>query len=200
MSSDASAARLEDQCSGTEPRARDTHSIVAAAQLLLQVLDGWQARHPGSLISFWCPVQRAGTGRELGQAQAASSLLSGSSARQLPTAAGAPLPSWGEVFPRPAAPGASPRLTPAVCPPTAPSAPGSCGKRGELASGPAAPNPWGLHSRAQPCPVEKDTGAGPSPVGQDRGAAQALAASVLTQQLLLPFPSGHQQVTRARRT
>lgn len=100
-------------------------------------------------------------------------------------------PRWGAVFPRTAAPGASPRLTPAVCPPTAPSAPGSCRKRGERASGPAAP---------QPCPAGKDTGAGQSAVGQDRGAAQALAPSVLPEQLLLPFPSGDQKVTRGCRT
>ena len=67
--------------------------------------------------------------------------------RELPAAAGAPLPSWGAVFPHPAAPAASPRLTPAACPPTAPSAPGSCRKRGEPASGPAAPQPVGRGGR-----------------------------------------------------
>ena len=108
-----------------------------------------------------------------------------------PQAQGHLSPHWGAVIPHPAVPGASPRLTPAVCPPTAPSAPGSCRKRGERASGPAAP---------QPCPAGKDTGAGQSAVGQDRGAAQALAPSVLPEQLLLPFPSGDQKVTRGCRT
>jgi len=60
----------------------------------------------------------------------------------VPAGVGAPLPSWGAPCPRPAVPAASPRLTPAACPATAPSAPGSCRQRAEPASGPAAPRPW----------------------------------------------------------
>ena len=94
---------------GQSPRQRDTHGM-AAAQLLLEEFERRQTRHSGSLGSFWWAVQREGTGRELGEPQGASSLLSGSSARELPAAVGAPLPSWGAVFPpRTAPPGASPR-------------------------------------------------------------------------------------------
>ena len=149
---------------GQSPRQRDTHGM-AAAQLLLEEFERRQTRHSGSLGSFWWAVQREGTGRELGEPQGASSLLSGSSARELPAAAGAPLPRRGAAFPRPAAPAASPRLTPAACPPTAPSAPGSCRKRGEAASGPAAPQPVGRGGRLH----------SPAPGGRPRGQDQAPA-------------------------
>ena len=54
-------------------------------------------------------------------------------------------------------------LTPAGCPPTAPSGPGSCRKRGETASGPAAPPPVGRGGRLQ----------SPAPWGRTRGQEEA---------------------------
>ena len=52
---------------------RDTHGM-AAAQLLQQELDGGQLGHPGSLHSFWWPVQGQGAEKELCETQAAFSL------------------------------------------------------------------------------------------------------------------------------
>ena len=83
---------------GQGPEQRDTHGV-AAAQLLLQELDGCQMGDAGSLASFWCPVHREGRGRELGEPQAVSCLLSGSCARELLAATGAPSPAGGCVPP-----------------------------------------------------------------------------------------------------
>ena len=55
-----SSARAES------PDQRDTHGL-AAAQLLLEELERRETGDPGSLGSFWCPVQREGTGREVGE-------------------------------------------------------------------------------------------------------------------------------------
>ena len=130
---------------------------MAAAQLLLQELDRQQTGHSSSVWSFGCPVAQEGTGKELSEPHAASSLLWGSFAQELPAGTGAPLPIWGAMFPHLTVPGAWPRLTPAVCAARAPSAPRSCRKRGEGASGsadsPARGEEWAL---AEPCPVGKD--------------------------------------------
>ena len=83
---------------GQGPEQRDTHGV-AAAQLLLQELDGCETGDVGSRASFWCPVHREGRGRELGEPQAVSCLLSGSCARELPAAPGAPSPAGGCVPP-----------------------------------------------------------------------------------------------------
>ena len=186
---------------GLSPDQRDTHGM-AAAQLPLKEFDGGHSGHSDSLGSFWCPVPRGGTGRELRELQAASSLLSGSSARELPTAAGAPLPSWGAVFPHPAVPGASPLAYPSSVPSHSSFSSWELQKERRKSVRPCClPAPGQRRAPAQPCPVGKDTGAGGSPVGQDRGTAQALAPSVLPERLLLPFfPFGEQKVTRGCRT
>lgn len=92
-----------------------------------------------------------------------------------------------------AAPGASAQLTPLVCPPTVPSGPGSCRKRGEAASDPTAPSQAGqTHTPAQSCPHGEGLRGRMKPRGGGRrAAAQALAPSDLPEQQLSPFPFGH---------
>ena len=77
-------------------------------------------------------------------------------------------------------------LTPAGCPPTAPSGPGSCRKRGETASGPAAPPPVGRGGRLQsPAPWGRTRGQEEAPGGR----TEALPKPWLPLVLLLAFPS-----------
>lgn len=139
------------------------------------------------------------TGKGEGESQAASSLSSGSSARDLPSATGAPLPSHRAVFPHLAAPAASPRLTPAVCPATAPSAPGSCSKRGERASGPAAPQPLGGAGACRALPHGEGHRGRRSPSGSGQRCCPSPGSLWQPQQLLLPFPFGEQRVSRGCR-
>ena len=81
-------------------------------------------------------------------------------------------------------------LTPAGCPPTAPSGPGSCRKRGETASGPAAPPPVGRGGRLQsPAPWGRARGQEEAPWGR----TEALPKPWLPLVLLLAFPSGDLQ-------
>ena len=109
-------------------------------------------------------------------------------------------PQLGSCVPPSGCACSTPQLTPATCTPTAPSAPGSCSKRRNSVRPRCPPAHGQRQTPAQPCSVGKDTGAGQSPVGRDRAAAQALAPSVLPEQLLWPFPSGDQKVTRGCRT
>ena len=49
---------------------------------------------------------------------------------------------------------------------------------------PLTPSPGQTQVPARPCPMGKGTGAGQSPMGWDRDISQALACSVLPEQLL----------------
>ena len=185
---------------GQSPRQRDTHGM-AAAQLLLEEFERRQTRHSGSLGSFWWAVQREGTGRELGEPQGASSLLSGSSARELPAAAGAPLPRRGAAFPPSGCARSIPPPYPSSVPTHSSFSARELQKERRSSVRPRCPPARGQRrAPAQPCPGGKATGAGPSPGGQDRGASQALPPAVLPEQLLLPSPSGDQEGTRGCRT
>ena len=65
---------------------------------------------------------------------------------------------------------------------------------------PLPPRLWAGAGACTALPRGRDTGARRSPMGQDRSAPQALAPSVLPEQLLLPFPCGDQEVTRGCRS
>jgi len=164
MRSDASGAGLDDQCLGDTAERRETltawrrlsccsRSLVEGSRVTRALLapsgclcvgQGQRKSEPEP------PLLSPARGSPAESTQpcfpACSSLLHTEepepfcprSSPACPSAAcsrGAPLPSCRAVFPSTAAPGASPRLTPAACPPTAPSAPVSCRKRGETLSG-----------------------------------------------------------------
>ena len=101
------------------------------------------------------------------------------SARELPAAVGASLPSWGAGLPRPAAPGAfrAVLLPQQGAHPQLLQGPGAAEREEKQRQAPLPPPRGQRRAPAEPCPVGKDTGAGGSPGGQDRGAAKALAPS-----------------------
>ena len=121
-----SSARAE------RPEQRDTHGM-AAAHLLLEELDGWEAGDPGSLGSFWCPVEREGRGREVGEPKVPLLSCAAALPESCPQARGHVSPAGELCCPVRLRLEHPPRLTPAVCPATAPSAPASCRKSGEAA-------------------------------------------------------------------
>ena len=117
---------------GQSPRQRDTHGL-AAAQLLLEEFERRQTGHSGSLGSFWWAVQREGTGREVGEPKLPLLSCPAAVPESCPQARGHVSPAGELCCPVRLRLEHPPRLTPAVCPATAPSAPGSCRKRGEAA-------------------------------------------------------------------
>ena len=121
-----SSARAES------PDQRDTHGM-AAAHLLLEEFERRETGDPGSPGSFWCPGQREGTGREVGEPKLPLLSCPAALPESCPQARGPVSPAGELGCPVRLRLEHPPRLTPAVCPATAPSAPGSCRKRGEAA-------------------------------------------------------------------
>lgn len=163
MSSDAS--RLS--CSGQSPAQRDAHGM-AVTQLLLQELERWPMCHLGSPGSSRCLVQWEGPGAE-SWVSPKLPLLSRQAA--LPARCPQPQgtsPQLGAGSPRSSVLAVSPRLTPAACPATAPSAARSCGKR---RTSHRSRCPWPGHRHrwapAPRSPAVKHTMAGRGPVGQE---------------------------------